>query len=137
MIAQIGVTTFAVAVSAAVTISAALVGLVFRGAATAWREERDAAVDKSERLEAKVDEQAGQIAQLEAKVVELEHRTNYEVYAERSAREHQAILDGLTAVTAELKGLDSAVKANTAAVELVARGSALRQALEDHEGRTE
>lgn len=105
---------FVAYMSIAATVGAALVGLVFRGAAEAWREERDAAVDKADRLEEKVDEQAKEITMLKTKVGDLEKRTNYDAYADRSGREHQAILD-------ELRALTRNVGANTTAVEFLLR----------------
>lgn len=94
----------------AAAIGGSLVGLIFRGAATAWREERDAAVDKAERLEKTVDEQATKILTLEGKVEVLEKRTDYEVYAERSGREHAEIV-------ASIVELARNVSANTTAIE--------------------
>ncbi len=102
---------FAICGVAAVT-GGALVGLIFRGAATAWREERDAAVDKADRLDEKVTAQAAQIEKLKDKVDVLEKRTNYEAYAERSAEDHRRILDSLAELT---RGLH----ANTTATEFL------------------
>lgn len=103
----------------AAAIGGAFVGLIFRGAAVAWREERDAAVGKADRLEEKVSDQdatiaaqATQISTLEGKVEVLEKRTDYEVYAERSGREHAQIIDAVAALT---RGLH----ANTTAVEFL------------------
>lgn len=112
VVAALAVGKLVAATSAAAAIGGALVGLTFRGAAAAWREERDAAVDKADRLEQKVTEQAGQIMALEMKVGELEKRTNYDVYAERSGLEHRRILEALDALK---RGLD----ANTVAVEFL------------------
>lgn len=131
MLAAIGVGTLAAVVAIAVTLSSAVVGVVFRGAAVAWKEERDAAVDKAERLERRVGEQDKQIEELRAKLALLEERTNYETYAHRSAAEHKAILDALERVAAKLEALDGAVRGNTAATELVAKGSLVRDALDD------
>lgn len=96
----------------AATIGGALVGLLFKNAATAWREERDAAVDKADRLEEKVSEQASQILTLERKVEVLEKRTDYDAFADRSGREHAQIIAALGEVT---RGLN----ANTTAVEFL------------------
>lgn len=98
--------------AAAATIAGCVVGLIFRGAASAWREERDAAVDKAERLEQKVAVQASRIATLEEQMRDLERRTNVEKYAERSAAEHREIV-------AALVDLRSAVAANTTALEFL------------------
>lgn len=102
-----------VAICAGVSaVSAGLVGLLFRGAAAAWKTERDAAVDKADRLEEKVDDQAGEIDTLKSKVADLEKRTDYERYAERSARDHKQILDTLAELT-------RGQHANTVAVEFL------------------
>lgn len=97
---------------AAAAVGGGLVGLMFRGAAAAWRDERDAAIDKAERLEEKVDEQASLIGTLQQRVDELEKRTDYDAYAERSGREHKQIVDAITDLT---RGLN----ANTTAVEFL------------------
>ena len=131
LVAAVGIGTLSAVVAIAVALSSAVVGVIFRGAAVAWREERDAAVDKADRLEETVRDQAKQIVELNAKVKLLEERTNYETYAHRSAAEHKAILDGLERVVGKLEALDGAVRANTAATELVAKGSMVRDALDE------
>jgi hypothetical protein len=97
---------------AAAAVGGGLVGLMFRGAAAAWRDERDAALDKAERFEATVRAQADQIATLESKVAVLEQRTDYDAYAERSGREHKQIVDAISELA---RGLN----ANTTAVEFL------------------
>lgn len=52
------------------------------------------------------------IEALEAKVADLEKKTDYEVYAERSARDHKAILDAVNEQTRQLH-------ANTVALEFL------------------
>lgn len=102
-----------VAICAGVSVlSGGIVGLIFRGAAAAWKTERDAAVDKADRLDKKVAAQATEIATLQSKVSDLEKRTDYERYAERSANDHKQILDSLREVT---RGLH----ANTVATEFL------------------
>lgn len=97
---------------AAATIGGALVGLIFKNAAAAWRQERDAAVDKADRLEKKVDDQAAQIEALKVQVIQLERRTDYEAHAKQNQREHREIIDHLHELT---RGLN----ANTTAVEFL------------------
>ena len=112
MIASLAVPTIAAVTAAAAAVGGACVGLIFRGAAAAWREERDAAVDKADRLEVKVDEQAREIDALKTKVGDLEKRTDYEAYAKQSRRDHEQILKSLSEIT---RGL----QANTTAVEFL------------------
>lgn len=95
VIAAVTIASLVAIASGCAVVGGALVGLIFRGAAVAWREERDAAVEKAERLEDTVHDQQSKIARLEQKVEELEKRTDYEAYAKRSAREHRQILDTL------------------------------------------
>jgi TolA-binding protein len=98
--------------TAAASVGGALVGLIFRGAAAAWREERDAAVEKAERLDEVIADNAEKISQLEKKVADLEKRTNIEAISERSSLEHRSILDALSA-------LEKGLNANTTAVEFL------------------
>lgn len=114
LIASTSAAKMAGIVTAAIAATGAVVGLFFRGAAMAWRDERDAAIDKAERLAEKVAEQAGQIKALERKVAVLEKRTDYEGYAQRSADEHRQILDAL-------RELARGVHANTVAVEFLVK----------------
>jgi L-lactate permease len=67
------------------------------------------------------------IVTLEAQVAVLQKATNLSAFQE----EQRHIADTLERVAAKLDSLDGAVKANTAAVELIASGSALRQTIED------
>jgi L-lactate permease len=67
------------------------------------------------------------IAALEAQVAVLEKATNLTAFQE----EQKHIADALERVVAKLDNLDGAVRASTAAIELVASGSAIRQTIED------
>jgi TolA-binding protein len=143
MVAAIGIPALAAAIGVAITVTGAIVGLLFRGAALAWRDERDAAVDKADRLEAQVtDQQAqiidqqGQITELTSKVRELEHRTNYEVYAQQSAAEHKAILDGLEKVVGRLEEQERSLRGNTMAVELLSKRRIIDEALSEGDERS-
>ena len=80
-----------------------------------------------EAAERKNSESEKKIAALEAQVLVLQNATDLTVLQ----REHKQIADTLERVVDTLSSLDGAVKANTAAVELIARGSAIRQTIED------
>lgn len=96
----------------------ALGGLVAFGAvqalARAWKGERDAAVSKADRLEETVTENKRLIDGLTAQLDQLKLQTNVKVYAEQSAREHKAIVDGLN-------DLSNSVRTNTTALEFLAK----------------
>lgn len=122
--------TFEVAsIAAACTaVGGALAGLFFRGAAAGWKDERDAAVAKADRLEQRVNEQDAQITSLKAKVADLE-KHNVEQIAAQVGR----LVDQIAKLASVVDRLDVSMHANTAAVEVVARGSVIKDALTEHD----
>lgn len=112
MLGAVTLGSIAAIVAVSATVTGGIVGMFFRAAAAAWKTERDAAVDKALRLDDKVADQAKEIDTLKSKVAELEKRTDFDVYAERSARDHKLIMEAIREST---KGLH----ANTTALEFL------------------
>lgn len=91
-----------------------------------WRPVRTLRSENRELREA-AEAAAKKTALLETKVKTLEHATDLTVLQ----REHQQFAETMQRVVETLDRLDSAVRANTTAVEALARDSHLKRALEE------
>lgn len=89
----------------AATIGAALTGLLFRAAAAAWKEERDAERERGNRLEGDIAEHKAEIERLRERVAELERRTNVEELARQISEEHREVVSVLKDMQRELAAL--------------------------------
>lgn len=94
-----------------------------------WRPVRTLRSDNHE-LRKQLGEAERKIAGLEAEVRSLQKATDLTVLQD----EHRKIADVLERVVAKLDSLDRAVHANTASIEVLARGSLLKKHLTDMEG---
>lgn len=107
MILAEGVTQIAEFSAASAAIAGAIVGIIFRSAALAWRDEAEAATKKADRLEKRVEE-------LEGKLHHLERLTDVSALADQQARANREIVH-------ELKELVKTTHANTVVLELICK----------------
>ena len=118
-------THFASIATAAVLIGGLVTLGILRNVAWAWREEKDAAVDKAERLaEAAATEHAlrleeaakstGEREAMRARLDVLEKQTNFADYQQQQSAEHKEIVVALQALAMQ-------VQQTTTAIEFVAK----------------
>lgn len=108
------ITHVASIISVAMVVGGVFTLGVLRSVAWAWKEEKDAAVEKAERLAKTIEKAAGEREAMRARLDLLETQTNFDEYKQQTSKEHREIVAALTALTRQ-------VMQSTTAIEFVAK----------------